>query len=102
MGYAYYTVSLDGEQIEAGYSVEATCDEPECTTAIDRGLYYLCGQEPGGSEDSCGHYFCDAHMFFALNVEGQRCGPCSDRLDSEDEDEDGERLATAPSTTGGE
>jgi hypothetical protein len=72
MGYGYYVLP-DGR--EAGYSVEATCDEPGCDAQIDRGLGYLCGTDPGGSEDSCGDYFCGKHLFG-----GQRCARCVNLL----------------------
>lgn len=62
MGYAYYTLP-DGR--EAGYGVEAECDHPDCTEQIDRGLGYLCGNDPDGyrddSEPGCGRYFCGQH-----------------------------------------
>lgn len=62
MGYAHYTLP-DGR--EAGYGVAATCDADGCTAEIDRGLGYLCGQEPDGwrAEDDpgCGRYFCAEH-----------------------------------------
>ncbi|WP_031077750.1 hypothetical protein [Streptomyces sp. NRRL WC-3742] len=48
MGYAYYTVTrADGIEIEAGYGVEATCEQGGCTTRIDRGQAHLCGSTPG-------------------------------------------------------
>lgn len=62
MGYAFYTLP-DGR--EAGYGVEATCDKPACETKIDRGLGYLCGENPNGhrdeSEPGCGNYYCGTH-----------------------------------------
>lgn len=62
MGYAYYTLP-DGR--EAGYGVQAECDAEGCTEQIDRGLGYLCGDDPDGwREDSapgCGRYFCGQH-----------------------------------------
>lgn len=63
MGYASYNLP-DGR--EAGYAVEATCDQPDCTTTINRGLGYLCGERPDGHRDpeepGCGQYFCGKHM----------------------------------------
>jgi hypothetical protein len=63
MGYAYYTLS-DGR--EAGYGVEAECDQPGCSTMIDRGLGWLCGQQPLGWNDTdapgCGNYYCEEHL----------------------------------------
>lgn len=62
MGYAHYTLA-DGR--EAGYGVSAQCDEPGCTTQIDRGLGYLCGPNPLGHKDDdeagCGNYYCMDH-----------------------------------------
>ncbi|NKU21747.1 hypothetical protein GS907_24615 [Rhodococcus hoagii] len=63
MGYAHYVLP-DGR--EAGYGVEAECDRPGCTARIDRGLGYLCGQNPDGYKDAeepgCGRYFCPDHQ----------------------------------------
>lgn len=83
MGYAYYVLA-DGR--EAGYGVGATCDEKDCSTSIDRGLGYLCGNTPGGDEWGCGGYFCSAHLFY-LGVDAladeenvpQMCGRCADK-----------------------
>lgn len=63
MGYGFYVLP-DGR--EAGYTVEAECDYPDCTEDIDRGLDYLCGDAPDGHRDpeepGCGLYFCWTHM----------------------------------------
>lgn len=63
MGYAHYTLP-DGR--EAGYAVEATCDTDGCEAEIDRGLGYLCGEQPDGwrGEDDygCGNYYCGPHQ----------------------------------------
>lgn len=63
MGYAHYEITRNGETIEAGYSVEAVCDEKDCKEAIDRGLAYLCGKDPGGDEHGCGGYYCGKHLY---------------------------------------
>lgn len=79
MGYGHYVLD-DGR--EAGYNVSATCDEPDCTAEIDRGLAYLCGETPGGDEYGCGGYFCGAHLFYNLRLpEGtpQLCSGCIDK-----------------------
>jgi hypothetical protein len=68
MGYGYYVLA-DGR--EAGYSVEATCDQEGCDEQIDRGLGYLCGRTPGGDEYGCGGYFCANHLYGR-----SRCGSC--------------------------
>lgn len=46
---------------DIGYGVPATCDYPGCGAAIDRGLSYVCGDEPYGGEVGCGLYFCATH-----------------------------------------
>ncbi|MCX4778690.1 hypothetical protein [Streptomyces sp. NBC_01264] len=77
MGYAHYIVHRDGEQIEAGYDVQAVCEEPGCTESIDRGLAYLCGEMPGGDEYGCGGYFCGHHLFIGPNTHtGDLCVRC--------------------------
>lgn len=47
---------------DIGYGVPATCDHPGCGAPIDRGLSYVCGQEPYGGDYGCGLYFCHDHM----------------------------------------
>jgi hypothetical protein len=83
MGYAYYTITRDnGEVMEAGYGVEAECEKPGCTAVIDRGLGYLCGNNPDGwrdpSEPGCGGYFCLDHGgdHNCPNVDTALCGGC--------------------------
>src|SRR3954451_17828938 len=71
MGYAHYVLA-DGR--EAGYGVEATCDEDGCTEKIDRGMGYLCGDEPGEDEFGCGKYFCGRHLYGGPRA--SRGGPC--------------------------
>lgn len=63
MGYARYDITRNGQTIEAGYAVEATCEEDGCTEQIDRGLGCLCGQTPGGDEYGCGGYYCGQHLY---------------------------------------
>lgn len=73
MGYARYEITRkDGQTIEAGYDVEAVCEEKGCATEIDRGLAFLCGQVPGGDETGCGGYFCADHM-----LGDQKCTRCA-------------------------
>jgi hypothetical protein len=90
MGYAHYTITRDGKEIEAGYGVDAACETPDCTAEIDRGLAYLCGETPGGDERGCGGYHCDEHMLMASDGDwtGQLCGPCAEKLDDDEEQED--------------
>lgn len=88
MGYAHYEITRNGETIEAGYAVDAVCDQEGCTTEIDRGLGYLCGETPGGTEHACGGYFCSEHLYIPPNGEtGYLCGTCMP-----DTDDDGNRL----------
>lgn len=77
MSYASYVISggvHDGEQ--GGYAVETTCDHEGCGEDIDRGLAYLCGDSPGGGEDSCGGYFCGQHRYLYGVSAGGRCDGC--------------------------
>lgn len=85
MGYMHYEISRNGEKIEAGYGVEATCEERGCKEKIDRGLYHLCGNTPGGDEYGCGGYFCDNHLFLGSGapVSEGLCRDCSDRYERE-------------------
>lgn len=86
MGYMIY--ERNGR--DCGYGVPAWCDQPDCWKKIDRGLGYLCGQEPGGDEHGCGLYFCGQHSFFAYPEDhdepveeflGARCQQCMDGKD---------------------
>jgi hypothetical protein len=79
MGYGVYEVN--GR--DAGYHVPAICDHPDCNEEIDRGVSYVCGDEPGGGEHGCGFYFCGEHLL--IRVAGllgdepqlpQRCERC--------------------------
>lgn len=72
MGYGAYKVIRNGEEIEAGYLIEAECEAEGCTTRIDRGLDQLCGEVPGGDENGCGGYFCSNHMMYYNTCES--CG----------------------------
>lgn len=91
MGYARYLISRNGEQIEAGYAVEAVCEKDTCDATIDRGLGYLCGQQPGGDEYGCGGYFCGEHLYTPPAGEhGNLCAACLPEMD-----DDGNRLPTA-------
>lgn len=80
MGYGYYLLP-DGR--EAGYTVEAICDADGCKTEIDRGLSYLCGENPDGwrdpDEPGCGRYYCPWHLG-VHDCPNQGCGiyPCSE------------------------
>ena len=43
-----------------GYGVLAICDHPDCTVEIDRGLVYMCCENPHPSP-SCGGFYCAEH-----------------------------------------
>jgi len=60
MGWGDCGTDSDGRPI--GYIFEATCDHPECSKVINRGLYYACGDMHGSTEDGCELYFCDNHI----------------------------------------
>lgn len=64
---------------DVGYGVPAICDYPGCGAAIDRGLGFVCGNEPYGGENGCGLFFCGEHMF-ASDKCGQLCERCRDGL----------------------
>lgn len=57
---------------DIGYGVPAYCDHPGCQVEIDRGLSYVCGDEPYGGEYGCGLFFCPEH---ARGVH-QQCARC--------------------------
>ncbi|MFJ8109972.1 hypothetical protein [Streptomyces sp. NPDC096132] len=89
MGNAYYEITRqDGTTIEAGYGVEAVCEQDGCFAEIDRGLAHLCGNEPGGDEYGCGGYFCASHLFLGSGapVSEGLCGTCSERYEREHPD----------------
>lgn len=49
---------------DIGYGVPATCDHPGCGVEIDRGLSFVCGEEPHGGDKGCGLYFCEKHLIW--------------------------------------
>lgn len=58
-----WSISWDNRwKRDIGYGVPAYCDHPGCKKKIDRGLSYVCGDEPYGGEHGCGLYFCEKHM----------------------------------------
>jgi len=60
-----WAVGFDSNwQRDIGYGVPAICDQPGCGAEIDRGLSYVCGDEPFGGEHGCGLYFCGVHRGF--------------------------------------
>ena len=58
---------------DIGYGVPAYCDHPSCGEIIDRGLSYVCGDEPYGGDKGCGLYFCTKHQVGPY----QRCARCA-------------------------
>ncbi|MGV9278022.1 hypothetical protein [Streptomyces griseosporeus] len=80
MGNMHGTVYRNGQQIDVGYGVPTTCEQPGCEEEIDRGLAYLCGDVHGGDENSCGGYFCGQHLYMPPEGHhGNRCILCRDR-----------------------
>ncbi|MGV9352301.1 hypothetical protein [Streptomyces misionensis] len=81
MGNARYEIYRNGQKIEAGYDVKAVCEQPDCKAQIDRGLAYLCGNEPGGDEYGCGGYFCANHLYLGSGapVAEGLCANCMHR-----------------------
>lgn len=77
-----YEIYRNGKKIKAGYLIATTCEQPGCNEKIDRGLAYLCGEQPGGDENGCGGYFCGHHLYTAPEGQhGSRCILCRDRGD---------------------
>ena len=60
---------------DIGYGVVAYCDHPKCDKVIDRGLSYVCGDEPYGGDRGCGLYFCSKHRTKTLKRRSV-CGRC--------------------------
>lgn len=79
MGWANCGEDSQGRPI--GYAHEATCDHPECTERIDRGLSYVCGNMHGEDEFSCEKYYCENHRTNYVEVDGDRvervCDACA-------------------------
>ncbi|MDX3027495.1 hypothetical protein [Streptomyces scabiei] len=87
MGYARYEITRNGEKIEAGYTVEAVCEEDGCTEPIDRGLAHLCGATPGGDEYGCGGYYCGNHLYGGAGPAQSLCSRDSKRWEEQAEDD---------------
>jgi hypothetical protein len=81
MGYALYEITRKGKTIEAGYAVETVCEEDGCTEQIDRGLAYLCGNEPGGDDYGCGGYYCARHLYGGYGGAEWLCDRCLKRCE---------------------
>ena len=88
MGYASYDTPLG----EAGYAVEDVCHQDGCNEQIDRGLAFLCGDQPGEPcEIGCGRWFCADHLFMSPEEAGGICGGglCEECLDAYTEENPG-------------
>lgn len=70
--------------VEIGYAVEAECDEPGCTTMIDRGLAFICG-EMHDDQRTCAKYYCHDHQTLI-----NRCKRCEAIPNEDEEDEEEE------------
>jgi hypothetical protein len=69
MGYSIYFDSRRNRDL--GYGVPAVCDHPDCENEINRGLSYLCGDQPyTGGEHGCSLYFCGEHKSYHTTVIG--------------------------------
>jgi len=101
MGWSYCGERDDGEPI--GYSVDATCEHPNCNEKIDRGVSYACGGMHGNGTYSCDKYFCEEHRCwhdYAKDEEDSPmlCKECFDTLNKmliedgsfDDKEDDGE------------
>ena len=69
-----------------GYGVPATCDNPGCGASIDRGMAYACGGGVTSSQENCGLFFCDKHLFYpdtddAEHASCMRCCKSEDPFD---------------------
>jgi hypothetical protein len=83
MGWSF---GINSEGREVGYAIVATCDYKDqdgikCTSVIDRGLAYCCGDMHDGGDYGCGEYFCYDHL--NITEKGQLCEECERRLDDE-------------------
>lgn len=71
-----WSIGFDSDwQRDIGYGVPAVCDHPDCHVKIDRGIGYVCGNEPYGGDKGCGLYFCGKHQV----GDHQRCERCVKR-----------------------
>lgn len=99
MGNMHGTVYRNGTEIEVGYGVTATCEQPNCQEQIDRGMAYLCGETHGSNENGCGGYFCGSHLY--MSPEGQigyRCILCRDNGSDPTEDSNDAMVVTYTTT----
>ena len=64
---------------DIGYGVPAYCDHPECWAEINRGISYVCGEQPYGGDRGCGLYFCERHLNSHERLP-RLCERCSPRI----------------------
>ena len=93
MGWATGT---NNEGRPVGYAVPAVCDQPGCTTAIDRGVAYACGGMHDGGEHGCGRYFCATHLL--LGPADFLCSDCIQNFCPECSSDDPSLRHTSPSS----
>jgi len=80
MGWANCGEDSNGRQI--GYAHAATCDHPDCTKQIHRGLAYACGPMHGAHEWDCEKYFCEEHRIGGIVLpEGEHTSLCQSCYD---------------------
>ena len=79
-----WAFGIDSMGREVGYSVQAECDEPGCSVRIDRGVSHRCGLHHG--DHGCGYHFCEEHLSYHHEVEGNFCLRCLAELPEEDEE----------------
>lgn len=60
MGYSVYFSAKNNRW--QGYGVPAYCDHPNCQNVIDRGVGYICCDNPNHTA-SCGGFFCELHRY---------------------------------------
>lgn len=73
-----WSIGFDGTwKRDIGYGVVAYCDHPGCITTIDRGLSFVCGEEPYGGDCGCGLYFCGPHRGNVDRHGHARCARCA-------------------------
>lgn len=65
VGYDY------GLKRDIGYLVPTYCEQPDCTAEISRGVGYACGGDHCVSAQTCGMYFCEAHLKYSYTPDGR-------------------------------
>lgn len=67
-----------------GYLHYGVCSQLGCSTQIDHGLSYVCGDMHEGGEHGCGHYYCRNHLIVhhCEFPHCQLCLECTNELES--------------------